>query len=74
MTLREDSDESVRIIAEFFKNSGLGLAMIDRQLRYRIVNPYLAVSNGGSIESHIGSTWNILLGKWAFASALSSSD
>lgn len=41
-------------ISEFFVRSDVGLAVFDEQMRYRMLNPYLAASNGASIESHIG--------------------
>lgn len=43
-----------QLIAEFFKESAIGLAVFDQQMRYRMLNAYLAASNGTSIESHLG--------------------
>ena len=51
------------MLAEFFRNSAVGLAIIDEQLRYRMVNPYLAASNGTSIESHLGKHVDEILGE-----------
>jgi PAS domain-containing protein len=56
------SQEPERIIAEFFNNSDVGLATIDRQLRYRMINPYLARSNGAPVESHLGKHLEQILG------------
>ena len=55
--------ESERIFADFFKNSGVGLVVYDRQLRYRMVNPYLAASNCAPIESHLGKHIREILGR-----------
>src|SRR5947209_7970595 len=63
MAIKSGSQQSERIIAEFFKNSGVGLATIDRQLRYRMVNPYLAASNGAAVESHLGKHLEQILGQ-----------
>lgn len=49
-----DLAASEKMLAEFFKNSDVGLAVFDRQLRYRMLNPYLAASNGTTIEAHLG--------------------
>jgi transcriptional regulator with PAS, ATPase and Fis domain len=63
VTLRDNSGESRRIIAEFFKNSGVGLATIDRQLRFKMVNPYLAASNAASVECHLGKHLEDIVGE-----------
>lgn len=55
--------ESERILAEFFKKSDVGLAVFDEQLRYQMVNPYLAASNGTSIEAHLGKHVRAILGE-----------
>jgi hypothetical protein len=57
------SEEAERTISEFFNNSGVGLAIIDRELRFRMVNPYLAAINGAAVESHIGKHVLELLGQ-----------
>jgi hypothetical protein len=63
VTSRDNSDEAGRVIAEFFKNSGVGLATIDRQLRYKMVNPYLAASHGAAVESHVGKHLEAIVGE-----------
>jgi hypothetical protein len=63
VTLKDNSDEPGRVIAEFFKNSGVGLATIDRQLRYKTVNPYLAASHGAAVESHVGKHLEVIVGE-----------
>jgi hypothetical protein len=49
-----DLVEAERMISEFFLQSNVGLAVFDEHMRYRILNPYLAASNGTPIESHLG--------------------
>jgi hypothetical protein len=58
-----NTEESERILAEFFKNSGVGLAIFDQRFRYRMVNPYLAASNCAAIESHLGKHVEEILGE-----------
>jgi len=50
-----------RLFADFI-STNIGLAVIDRQLRYRALNPFLAASNGASAESHIGKHLREILG------------
>ena len=40
----------------FFRHAPSGLALLDSELRYTHVNPYLATMNGRSIEEHLGKT------------------
>jgi len=64
MSKRESSRELVeseRILTEVLRNV-VGLAIFDRQLRYRMVNAYLAASNGTSCESHFGKHLQEILG------------
>jgi len=49
------------LFAEFI-GSNIGLAVIDRQLRYRELNAFLAASNGTSAESHLGKHLRQILG------------
>jgi predicted DNA-binding transcriptional regulator AlpA len=49
-----DLFEAERMISEFFIKSNVGLAVFDEQMHYRILNSYLAASNGTPIESHLG--------------------
>ena len=57
-----DFAASENMFAEFFKNSDVGLAVFDRQLRYRMLNPYLAASNGTTIDAHLGKHVDQILG------------
>lgn len=50
-----------RLFAEFI-SSNIGLAVIDRQMRYRALNAFLAASNGTSVESHLGKHLREILG------------
>jgi transcriptional regulator with PAS, ATPase and Fis domain len=59
----KDLAQSERILAEFFKNSDVGLAVFDQNICYQMVNPYLAASNCTSIESHLGKHVKEILGK-----------
>jgi PAS domain-containing protein len=58
----EELLKSERMIAEFFKDSMVGLAIFDERLYYQMVNPYLAASNGTTIESHMGKHVQEILG------------
>lgn len=49
-----DLHQAERMISEFFTKSNVGLAVFDQQMRYRLLNSYLAASNGAPIESHLG--------------------
>jgi PAS domain-containing protein len=57
--------EADRIFADFFKSSSVGLAVFDEQLRYRMLNPYLAATHGASAEVHLGKHVREILGKFA---------
>jgi PAS domain S-box-containing protein len=39
---------------DFFRSADVGLAVLDHQLRYLALNPFLARIHGSSTESHIG--------------------
>lgn len=52
-----------RMFSEFFNRSNVGLAVFDETLCYRMLNPYLAASNGTSVESHLGKHVREILGK-----------
>lgn len=58
----EEVLESERMVAEFFEDGMIGMAIFDERLRYRMVNPYLAASNGTPIESHLGRHVQEILG------------
>ena len=54
--------QTERQLSEVFNRSNLGLAIVDETLCYRMVNPYLAVSNRTSVESHLGKHLREILG------------
>jgi PAS fold len=53
--------EADGMLAEVLRNA-VGLAIFDRQLRFRMINLYLAESNGTSCESHLGKQLQQILG------------
>ena len=55
--------ESEGMLTDFFKGSMIGLAIFDERSYYEMVNPYLAVSNGTTIQSHIGKHVQEILGQ-----------
>ena len=57
--------QAERPLSEFFNRSNVGLAVLDEKLCYRMCNPYLAASNGTSIESHLGKHVREILGNVA---------
>jgi transcriptional regulator with PAS, ATPase and Fis domain len=57
-----DSAGSENVFAEFFTHSDVGLAIFDQQLRYRMLNPYLAACNRTTIEAHLGKHVDEILG------------
>jgi predicted DNA-binding transcriptional regulator AlpA len=57
--------QAERLLSEFFRRSNVGLAIFDEKLCYRMCNPYLAASNGTSIESHLGKHMREILGNVA---------
>jgi PAS domain-containing protein len=61
----EELLQSQGMLTQFFKDSMVGLAIFDERLRYRMVNPYLAASNGTTIESHMGKHVQEILGNLA---------
>jgi PAS domain-containing protein len=53
------------LLADFFDNSNVGLAIFDDQLRYVAINPCLAAMHGISVQSHLGKTLREVLGQVA---------
>jgi len=53
------------LLADFFNNSTVGLAIYDDELRYRALNPCLAKIHGMSLSSHLGRTLRDVLGEVA---------
>ncbi len=51
-----------RVLADFFNNSSVGLAIFDDQLRYQALNHCLAAMHGIPVESHLGKTPREILG------------
>jgi hypothetical protein len=58
----EEVLKSEMMLAEFFKDSLVGMAIFDERLYYQMVNPYLAASNGTTIECHMGKHVQEILG------------
>lgn len=56
---------SEQFISEFFERSHVGLAVLDSELRYRMLNPYLAASNNTPAECHLGKHVREILGDTA---------
>lgn len=52
-------------LTDFFSSSNVGLAVLDRQMRYEALNPWLANVQGYSIEFHLGKTLRKILGEVA---------
>ena len=53
---RADRDESNALLEAAFRAAPIGLAVVDRSLRYLVVNDALAAINGLPIADHIGRT------------------
>ena len=60
--------ESEQFISQLFERSHVGLAVLDSELRYRMINPYLAASHNTPAECHLGKHIREFLGalllKW----------
>jgi len=54
--------DSQRLLAAFSHASAIGLAILDKQLRYQAVNDALAGMNGRPVEEHPGKTIRDILG------------
>lgn len=61
----EASGEARDLLSALFKSSTVGVAICDRQLRYRAVNDALASMNGIPAEKHLGKTIHAVLGRAA---------
>jgi len=61
----EASGESRDLLNALFKSSTAGVAICDRQLRFRAVNDALASLNGIPAADHLGKTIHAVLGKVA---------
>jgi PAS domain-containing protein len=51
---RPEANFSTERFVQFLYHADVGLAILDHQLRYLILNPFLARIHGSSAESHIG--------------------
>jgi PAS domain S-box-containing protein len=59
MVLSSDHDgavQALRQLAELLDGAPVGLAMLDRDLRFRFVNALMARMNGHPVEAHLGRT------------------
>jgi signal transduction histidine kinase len=54
-----------QLVAAFFNDSAVGLAICDDQLRYQAINETLAAMNGVQVEDHLGKTVRDILGESA---------
>jgi len=61
----EADGEARELLSALFKSSTVGVAICDRQLRYRAVNDALASMNGIPAENHLGKTIHAVLGRAA---------
>ncbi|HEX2915879.1 MAG TPA: ATP-binding protein [Chloroflexia bacterium] len=57
--------EILQVLELFLANTPVGLAYLDRDLRYRHINPTLAAFTNLSLEAHLGHTLNELQPKMA---------
>lgn len=53
--------DAERLFSDFIR-SNIGLSVMDRRLRYQAVNPFLAATNGTSVEAHLGKHLREILG------------
>jgi PAS domain S-box-containing protein len=51
------------VLERLFEGAPVGLAFVDRELRYQRINPRLAEINGHPVEAHIGRTPTEVLGE-----------
>ncbi len=56
MVSRADRDESRSLLEAAFRDAPIGLAVVDRALRYVVVNQALAAIDGVPVAAHIGRT------------------
>lgn len=54
--------ESEQFMSQFFERSHVGLAVLDKDFRYRMLNPYLAASHNSPAECHLGKHIREILG------------
>jgi PAS domain S-box-containing protein len=59
--LRE-RDRTLALLEAFLTASPVGMAFVDRELRYVNINPVLAAFNGEPVEAHLGRTVREVLG------------
>jgi hypothetical protein len=57
--------ESASLFAAFSHASAIGLALCDKQLRYRAINSALAAMNGIPAKAHLGNSMRDILGEVA---------
>ena len=53
--------DAERLFADLI-STNIGLAILDQQLHYQALNPFLAASNGTSVEAHLGKHVREILG------------
>lgn len=52
-----------RLLSDFVNNSEIGFAIFDENLRYRAVNPWLAMTDGISADLHLGKHLKEVIGE-----------
>jgi DNA-binding CsgD family transcriptional regulator len=62
---KETIDQSGELLEALFGSSTVGVAIVDRELRFQAINDALASMNGVPAEAHIGRTLHAVLGKAA---------
>jgi hypothetical protein len=60
-----DLNDANKFLAGFSPTAAVGFGICDRNLRYQSINRTLAVSNGVSVEAHLGNTVRDVLGEVA---------
>jgi len=65
VVLPEAMGEPRHLLATLFKSSTVGVAVCDRQLRFRAINDALASMNGRPASAHLGKTIHAVLGRAA---------
>src|SRR5256714_5587977 len=60
---RSQAQESLSLLDSIYDSAPVGLAFMDRELRYVRLNEALAAMNGGSVAEHLGRTLSEVLGE-----------
>ncbi len=60
---RRELERTLALLDSLYTDAPVGLALLDRELRFRRINVMLAAMHGVSVEDHIGRTLTEVLGK-----------